>query len=68
MSHEQFIADPINAEYPRLTVEMDHATPETGTNFKGVIEVFRRDEDIRVKNKLAFFGHGRYIPSLLAYS
>ena len=47
---------------------VNQALPEAGSDVERVIQVLRRDEDIRIHQVGLIQRHGRFTPSRLAYS
>lgn len=45
---KQFTASPVDAEDPAGPVVMNHALPESGADVERVVQIFRRDEDVRI--------------------
>ena len=67
VTREEFAANPVDAEDSALPVVMNHALPEAGADVERVIEVLRRDEDIRIHEIGPIHHQGRSTPSRLAY-
>ena len=67
-THEEFIAHPVYAIDPPGLMMMKQAIPEAWADVEQVIQVPRRDEDIRVDQVDLIHAHGRLNPSRLANS